>query len=58
MLLRRGAEEPRAAAGEMEPEAVEEAELESELEEISDDDDVELPADVPPVPEEEDDSEW
>jgi hypothetical protein len=58
ILVGAGAEELRAAVGELEPEAVEEAELESDLEEISDDDEVELPVDATPVPEEEDDSEW
>jgi hypothetical protein len=54
----RGTEEPRAAASEdLESESVEEVEeLESELEDLSDEDDVELPA--PGAAEEEEESEW
>jgi hypothetical protein len=46
-----------AGAEEIETDAVETEELESELEEISDDEDVELPVPGAP-PEEEEESEW
>ena len=55
MTLRVGPAETRAATGEMDSEVVEEPELEADLEEISEDEDVELPA---AVPEEEEESEW
>jgi hypothetical protein len=54
----RGVEEPRAASDELESESVEEVEeLESELEDLSDDDDVELPA-PGAAAEDEEESEW
>ena len=46
------------AAEDMESEAVEAEELETELEDLSDEEDVELPVDTGPAADDEEESEW